>query len=540
LNLFKAKITKSSEPNKFGELKNETFYFSWISEYFHKFRNHESSHVLTDQVCNDLDFEELFMFLDRTNSSIGQQYLYFRMRAVDENHQINADDEEIIKRINSDEKLRMMLEKELSKLNSTESFYISKLFQDKLISAPSWHRLLPFLSIFSLISILSLLFSTMMVYVVPILVIINMGIHYRNKNNLDHYISSLPELVKMHAVAKSISAFDPQVFDSAEIRNSLASIEKIKKHFYLFQMENRLQGDISNLSWGLVEVIKILLLLEPIMFFKALRRINDNQDKIANLHNALGRIDMLYSISSLRKGLDQFCIPRFLKADQGLTVENIYHPLIENCVGNNINTLGESVLLTGSNMSGKTTFIRTIGVNIIAANSLNTCFAKSIQLPKMRLMSAIRISDDLMEEKSYYFEEVSTLKEIIDSSEKEHMYLFLLDELFKGTNTIERISAGKAVLSYLARNKNLVFVSTHDIELTDLLKEEYALYHFSEVINNDRVDFDYKLKEGKLKTRNAIKILGINKYPQAVLNQAEKLASILDLKSYRLKSFPDK
>lgn len=540
MQFFTKKPKRSNKTKEFGKLKKEVFLFSWISEYFEKFQISESAHVLTDQVCNDLDFEELFMFLDRTNSSIGQQYLYFRMRVVDEKKKITAEDEKIIKRINSDEKLREMLEKQLSKLSSTESFYIAKLFQDKLISSPSWYRFLPFLSIFSLVSILSLLFSTVMIYVVPVLVIINMGIHYKNKNSLDHYISSLPELVKMHAVAKFISEFDPQILDAAEIGSSLRSIEKIKKHFYLFQMENRLQGDISNLSWGLVEIIKILFILEPIMFFKALRKIDDNQHKIASLYNALGRIDMLYSISSLRKGIDVFCIPDFLNDKEGLTTKGIYHPLLENCVENEIRTLDKSVLLTGSNMSGKTTFIRTIGVNVITANSLNTCFADSIQLPKMRLMSAIRISDDLMDDKSYYFEEVSRLKEIIGNSEQECKYIFLLDEIFKGTNTIERVSAGKAVLSYLAANNNLIFVSTHDIELTDLLKEEYNLYHFSEVITNDRVDFDYKLKEGKLKTRNAIRILGINHYPAQVLTEAKELAEKLDLRSSHLKSFTNK
>jgi len=181
-------------------------------------------------------------------------------------------------------------------------------------------------------------------------------------------------------------------------------------------------------------------------------------------------------------------------------------------------------------MSGKTTFIRTIGINVITAMALNTCFANSFQLPKVRLMSAIRISDDLMNEKSYYFEEVSTIKKMIKHAEQEFFHLFLLDEIFKGTNTIERISAGKAVLSYLSSNDNLVFVSTHDIELADLLKEEYNLYHFSEIISEDKVDFDYKLKEGKLKTRNAIRILEINQYPNTVIEEAKSLAEKLDLK----------
>jgi len=304
----------------------------------------------------------------------------------------------------------------------------------------------------------------------------------------------------------------------------------VKKHFYLFQIENKAQSDVTNLFWGSLEIIKIILVLEPIMFFKALNKIKTHQKYIENLFNSIGRIDMLYSISSLRKGIQNYCTPHFSRPEEGIKATAIYHPLIENCVENNIDTSGKSILLTGSNMSGKTTFIRTVGVNVITAMALNTSFAEAFQLPKMRLMSAIRISDDLMNEKSYYFEEVSTIKEMTSCSENNYFHLFLLDEIFKGTNTIERIAAGKAVLSYLTSNNNLVFVSTHDIELADLLKDEYDLYHFSELINEEKVDFDYKLKEGKLKTRNAIRILDINQYPRAVVKEAKMLSEKLDFK----------
>lgn len=93
-------------------------------------------------------------------------------------------------------------------------------------------------------------------------------------------------------------------------------------------------------------------------------------------------------------------------------------------------------------------------------------------MPGMKVYSAIRIHDDLMNSKSYYFEEVLTIKEIIGRSKEKPPGLFLLDEIFKGTHTIERISAGKAVLSSLSKENNIVFVSTHDIELADLLKNE--------------------------------------------------------------------
>ena len=162
-------------------------------------------------------------------------------------------------------------------------------------------------------------------------------------------------------------------------------------------------------------------------------------------------------------------------------------------------------------MSGKTSFIRTIGINVITGLTLNTCFARQMSMPRLRIFSAIRISDDLLNDRSYYFEEVLTIKEMIDQSVNGKPNLFLLDEIFKGTNT-----------------DNVVFVSTHDIELADLLKEEYDLYHFSEKVSNKTVDFDYKLKEGKLRNRNAIKILQINDYPESVIHEAIELSKTLD------------
>tara|TARA_R100001369_G_scaffold92113_1_gene135534 strand:- start:301 stop:672 length:372 start_codon:yes stop_codon:yes gene_type:complete len=113
-------------------------------------------------------------------------------------------------------------------------------------------------------------------------------------------------------------------------------------------------------------------------------------------------------------------------------------------------------------MSGKTSFIRAIGLNVITGLTINTCFAKSFTFPLLKLFSAIRISDDLMNDKSYYFEEVLTIKEMLLESRSGKRNLFLLDEIFKGTNTVERISAGKAVLLALTKGNNKVLVSTHD------------------------------------------------------------------------------
>ena len=204
-----------------------------------------------------------------------------------------------------------------------------------------------------------------------------------------------------------------------------------------------------------------------------------------------------------------------------ITVKDIYHPLIKTCIVNDLDLSNKSLLLTGSNMSGKTTFIRSISINSVLAQTINICFAKEYVAPFFKLYSSIRITDDILENTSYYLEEVLTIKELIDASNSQNPCLFVLDEIFKGTNTIERISGGKAILSYLNKGNNVVLVSTHDIELTDILsKENFELFHFSEQIENNELTFDHKLKEGKLKTRNAIKILELYNYPKEIIEDA--------------------
>ncbi|MGY0406951.1 MAG: MutS-related protein [Polaribacter sp.] len=116
------------------------------------------------------------------------------------------------------------------------------------------------------------------------------------------------------------------------------------------------------------------------------------------------------------------------------------------------------------------------------------------------------------------------IKELINASLNTAPCLFILDEIFKGTNTVERISGGKAILSFLNKKQHTVLVSTHDIELTELLEEDnFALFHFSEQIKEDALLFDHKIKKGKLKTRNAIKILDLYEYPPEIITEAKHI-----------------
>jgi DNA mismatch repair ATPase MutS len=167
-------------------------------------------------------------------------------------------------------------------------------------------------------------------------------------------------------------------------------------------------------------------------------------------------------------------------------------------------------------------------INSILAQTIYTCFAEKFETPILKQFSSIRIDDSVLEGTSYYLEEVNTMASLINEVASSDQNLFILDEVFKGTNTIERIASAKAILSYLNRKSNIVIVSTHDIELSKMLEEEFDLYHFVETIENKEFHFDHKLKPGPLRTRNAIRILEISNYPKEIIEEAEQVSKILD------------
>jgi DNA mismatch repair ATPase MutS len=527
-------ITNSSKKkkedllNNFGRLKDDSFYFESIEKYFRKKDHSDTFQVLSDKTCADLDFQDLFQFIDRTNSKVGQQFLYDKLRTIPLDSKELAGDEKLIAQFTNDPEFRVNTQMQLSKLNDIETFYITSLFQDQHLKPPKWFIAIRLLSFANLMAVILSFFNPVMLFVILGDFFVNLAIHYWNKNKIYPYVGSLPQLLRLKSVANELFKNEQFKKLNPRLQESIGVLDEVRNRMSFFKLEAKLESDIEIALWGILEFIKIIFLLEPLLLFGILKRLDTKRKEIEDVFKFVGWIDALISVASLRKELTHFCVPTILADQKEMITEDVYHPLIPYCVENSIHVNGKSILLTGSNMSGKTSFIRTIGINVITGLTLNTCFARQMSMPRLRIFSAIRISDDLLNDRSYYFEEVLTIKEMIDQSVNGKRNLFLLDEIFKGTNTIERISAGKAVLSYLTNTDNVVFVSTHDIELADLLKEEYDLYHFSEKVSNKTVDFDFKLKEGKLKNRNAIKILQINDYPESVILEAIALSKSLD------------
>ena len=278
-------------------------------------------------------------------------------------------------------------------------------------------------------------------------------------------------------------------------------------------------NDFAAIAWLVFELVKIAFNIETILFHRFTGSITAHREAIHDVFRFIGETDAAISVMRLRRGTPT-CRPTFIEGKY-LEAVQVVHPLIPDCVANTLTLDGTGLLLTGSNMSGKTTFVRTVMLNALLGETICTCFAEEFTAPYMRLHSSIRIADDVSEGTSYYLQEVLTVKRLLEAAEQPSPCLFVLDELFKGTNTTERIAAGKAVLARLNRGPHIVLAATHDIELAELLRDDgYELHHFREEVADGQLVFDYRLHTGPLTTRNAIRILELYDYPPELIAEA--------------------
>ncbi|MFT3904397.1 MAG: hypothetical protein QM727_14600 [Niabella sp.] len=507
-----------------GKVKVEYFNFTNIAKYHRAVK--KSNQCLSEKTRVDIDFDDVFAFVDRTTSRPGQQYLYDKLsQPVFDLEQLRKLDSQV-NFFSNNKNLRELTQLGLLRLGKDDAYDITSLISDELDEKPKWYRLIV-VEIVVVLVLLALSFYKP-VFLIWLLVpfIFNLGIHYWNKNNIFRFIHSFPQLDILINLSKDFVAKNLP-FESEHVVRSIQHLKgfQVKRRFLSFG-DSSMSSEMRQVLSFIVELVKAFFLVEFFTYFSLSQELKGKRQDILNLFRYVGEIDSSISIASLRAGSGQICKPVFTDAEKKMCAKDLYHPLIEDCVPNSIKVDGKSILITGSNMSGKSSFLRTVAVNALFAQTIYTCFASEFHTPFVRLSSSIRIDDSMAEGKSYYFEEVSVIGKLVKEASEEPQNLFILDEVFKGTNTVERIAAAKAILTYLNQHDNIVFVSTHDIELAELLKEAYELYHFTEVIVDNKLHFDHILKTGKSTTRNAIAILAISGYPPQIIEEAKTLAQI--------------
>ncbi len=233
---------------------------------------------------------------------------------------------------------------------------------------------------------------------------------------------------------------------------------------------------------------------------------------------AIGEWEALMSLSLMGMIFPDGCMPEILEKDLPFfEAEEMGHPLIEEkrVVRNNFKLDRGCAMITGSNMSGKTTLLRTVGINTILAYTGAVCPAKALSLSIMRVAASMRIEDNLGEGVSTFYAELVKIERIVRASESGTPLLFLIDEIFRGTNSKDRTDGAWIVLKKLHSPKIIGMMSTHDYELCKMDTNgevDLVFYHFSEYFDDDGLHFDYKLKAGMSSETNAkylMKLVGI-------------------------------
>lgn len=503
------------------EYKSEQF--ANISHYFEK---HKNGFFIDDITWNDLNMDEIFKSMNYTYSAAGEEYLYYTLRTPFLKEEELNRREEIIDFFRSNPDERVSCQYIMANLGRTGKYSIYD-YLDYLDDLGKRSNLKHYISFLTAILSIGILFISLPIGMVALVCVFSANIlsYFKVKNEIDPYLTSFSYIFKLLDSVGKIQKLKIPVLkeEFTSLKQAAAELTKFKRGSFLLMSSSRMSGS-SNPLEIIMDYFRMIWHLDLIQFNNMLDEVRKHISDIDEMLAIMGKIETLIAIGAFREGCRDYCIPEFSK-EMLIEGENIYHPLIKEPVKNSLSTK-RGVLITGSNASGKSTFLKTIAVNHILAQTIHTCMADSYKTGIFRVCSSMSLRDDLQGGNSYYMMEIKALKRIMDElGKKDVPVLCFVDEVLRGTNTVERIAASAQILKSLSGEGCLCFAATHDIELTHLLEEEYNNCHFEEEIENNDIFFSYKIMSGRATTRNAIKLLSIMGYEETITQKAERMAA---------------
>ncbi len=334
---------------------------------------------------------------------------------------------------------------------------------------------------------------------------------------LNKYIAPVHEKLskmvdEMDALSISVAAIETEIFISPfsiqlqqnfTTGNATASVKIKKLKKILDKLDIRYNIVLSAplnllLLWNLQHVIELE------------KWKKQHAGDVESWFHTLGIFEALNSFAVMHFNNPGWCFPSLLDKHFSLESTELGHPLInENKRVNNtikIENRGELMLVTGSNMAGKSTYLRSVGINIVLAMAGAPVCAATFRLSPVQLISSMRIADNLAESTSTFYAELKKLKTVIDEVNAGNKVFILLDEILRGTNSLDRHTGSDALIKQLIRHEAAGIIATHDLTLAEIKNEfpkNILNYHFDVQVNNEELYFDYKLKPGVCTSMNA-------------------------------------
>lgn len=501
-----------------------------ISRYYLHMREKGGAENDIDEITwNDLSMDHLFARMNFTQSSSGEEYLYAMLRRPATGDRDGA-------REKMESHIRYMMENEEKRLDTMMS--LRKLGHTGKYSLPDYLDYLDQLGVrgnrLHYGCILLLAASVAIIFVraslgVPLLIAtacFNIVTYMKEKGIAAPYVTTFSYIMRMLHCADDIikqkhgSGMEDYI---STLEAERGSFQDFEKHSGMVLKMNAATGSIDEL---LFDYIKMLTHVDLIQFNKMLNIVHKNKKEIIGLAGDIGYIDAVISIGYFRAALPYYTTPLLQTGcDCPFVISEGVHPCIDNPVANSFSQ-NKGMVITGSNASGKSTFLKMTAINAVLAQTINTCAARMYKGNYYRIYSSMSLRDNLDSGESYYIVEIKALKRIMDAADSGQgtPLLCFVDEVLRGTNTVERIAASTQILERLSRRGIYCFAATHDIELTHLLEQCYDNYHFEEEVKDGDVLFSYRLLAGRAHTRNAIKLLEIMGFSKEIIRRADDMA----------------
>lgn len=462
--------------------------------------------------------DDVFDRLNTCQSSVGEEYLYALL------HRGLGESEELFRRglelLGGDRELRISICEKLKTLGSMNYNSVAETCFDKKLTAneenEAIYKWLPFLPIAAAAA--GLMFGGVGAVLGFIAgSITNMVVYYKNSFKYAAEKGMMKYLCGMLYCGKALGEVsDDPLF--GELTEMFKPFEGIAKKLAGISRAGGVQD--SDMGEMILGYVKIVTFKEINSFFEVKRIAAKNGEDIRKIYERIGLLDAVCAVLNYRGSCGVYCEPSFTDRKE-ICFKSMVHPLIENAVSNDFEMVG-NILITGSNASGKSSFVKAAAVNAVLVQSILTCTAESFSLHRCRVVTSMAVRDDICAGDSYFVAEIKSMRRIVEAAQNEYCFC-VIDEILKGTNTAERIAASVSVLTVLAGTGSLCAAATHDIELTDIMADKYRNVHFTERIEDNNVLFDYKVREGAARTRNAIKLMKINGFPDEIIDMAENL-----------------
>lgn len=522
LKSYKEKLITEYGSNNKREYKNEEF--SHINAYYKK---HKSGYYLDDITWNDLNMDDIYKQMDYAKSSAGDEYLYYLLRTPKTEMSDWTDYEDKVSYFMTHEKERVALQLALHKMGRTGKYSIYD-YLDNLEGLGKRSSIKSIVADIILVASIVLMFINLSwgLVIFFITLLFNVKEYLSKKGEIDPYITSFRYLFRVLDEVDELKKLKTPVIGH-EIKELTALKERFANFMrfsYLLMSPGRMSGDMMEIG---LDYVRMIFHLDIIKFNSMLEHVCAHKGEIDRMLTIIGHLDVLLCVGEYRTYLEEYSIPEY-KAG-AYQAEALYHPLLQQPVKNDVNVM-KSMLITGSNASGKSTFLKTLALNAVLAQSIHTVCADSYIADNFRIYSSLTLKDNIFDGDSYYMAEIKSIKRIMDAYAKEGApVLAFVDEVLRGTNTIERISASSVILQQMAGLNGFCFAATHDLELAEILKNYYENVHFEESIENNDIVFPYRLQKGKATSRNAIALLAIMGYDSAITNMARNQAQRFEI-----------